>query len=85
MHAECDDQPCELSGDLGHNFFTDLGHRFYDGSGAVTGLGASMAFVRTALIIMALLLGWTALRHEGLAHGPAEPTATVTETAAPGR
>lgn len=29
-----------------------------------------MAFVRTALIIMALLLGWTALRHQGLAHGP---------------
>ncbi len=27
-----------------------------------------MAFVRTALIILALLLGWTALRHQGLAH-----------------
>lgn len=27
-----------------------------------------MAIVRTALIILALLLGWTALRHQGLAH-----------------
>ena len=26
-----------------------------------------MAFVRTALIILALLLGWTALRSQGLA------------------
>jgi hypothetical protein len=26
------------------------------------------AIVRTALIILALLLGWTALRHQGLAH-----------------
>jgi hypothetical protein len=30
-----------------------------------------MAFVRTALIILALLLGWGALRHQGLAHIPA--------------
>jgi len=30
-----------------------------------------MAVLRTALIILALLLGWTALRHQGLAHvGP---------------
>lgn len=29
-----------------------------------------MAFVRTALIILALLLGWTALRHQSLAHNP---------------
>ncbi len=29
-----------------------------------------MAFVRTAIIIVALLLGWTALRHQGLAHVP---------------
>lgn len=28
-----------------------------------------MAFVRTMLIIVALLLGWTALRHQGLAGG----------------
>jgi hypothetical protein len=28
-----------------------------------------MAIIRTALIILALLLGWTALRHQGLAHG----------------
>jgi hypothetical protein len=27
-----------------------------------------MTFLRTALIILALLLGWTALRHQGLAH-----------------
>ena len=33
-----------------------------------------MAFVRTALIIMALLLGWTALRHQGLASAPILPT-----------
>ena len=30
-----------------------------------------MAFIRTVLIIVALLLGWTALRHQGLAHIPA--------------
>ncbi len=30
-----------------------------------------MAFIRTFLIILALLLGWTALRHEGLASNPA--------------
>ena len=29
-----------------------------------------MAFVRTVLIIVALLLGWTALRHQGLAGNP---------------
>ncbi len=29
-----------------------------------------MAFVRTAIIILVLLLGWTALRHQGLAHVP---------------
>ncbi len=35
-----------------------------------------MAFIRTVLIIAALLLGWTALRHQGLAGGPATlPTA----------
>ena len=27
-----------------------------------------MVFLRAALIIIALLLGWTALRHQGLAH-----------------
>lgn len=41
-----------------------------------------MAFVRTALIIMALLLGWTALRHQGLAHGPANQVDTSATTGA---
>lgn len=39
-----------------------------------------MAFFRTLLIILALLLGWTALRHQGLAtsHGPVvAPEASV--------
>jgi len=35
-----------------------------------------MAFVRTALLILALLLGWTALRHQGLAQGPAASSTT---------
>ncbi len=30
-----------------------------------------MAFVRTAFIILALLIGWTALRHQGMANAPA--------------
>ena len=32
-----------------------------------------MAVVRTTLIIMALLLGWVAVRHEGLARGAPAP------------
>jgi hypothetical protein len=31
-----------------------------------------MAFIRTALIIVALLLGWTALRHQGVAGNEAQ-------------
>ena len=38
-----------------------------------------MAFIRTALIIVALLIGWTALRHQGVAGSPtALPTAALT-------
>ncbi len=38
-----------------------------------------MAFVRTAFIILALLIGWTALRHQSLANAgmsgsPAAPS-----------
>jgi hypothetical protein len=36
-----------------------------------------MAFIRTALIILALLLGWTALRHQGIAGGPAPAPVSV--------
>ena len=39
-----------------------------------------MAFIRTALIIVALLLGWTALRHQGVAGNPAA-SAVMVETA----
>ena len=41
-----------------------------------------MAFVRTAMIIMALLIGWTALRHQSLAHNPTTTTLPMTKTAA---
>jgi hypothetical protein len=45
-----------------------------------------MAFIRTALIILALLLGWTALRHQGLAHNPsAAPASSAAVTSATGR
>ena len=37
-----------------------------------------MAFVRTALIIIALLIGWTALRHQSLAHAPSVPAVQTT-------
>ncbi len=33
-----------------------------------------MSFVRTALIIVALLLGWAVLRAEGSAHVAAQPS-----------
>ncbi len=36
-----------------------------------------MAFIRTALIIGALLLGWTALRHQGVAGSAAATPAVV--------
>lgn len=36
-----------------------------------------MAFIRTVLIILALLIGWTALRHQGLAGSPTH-AATLT-------
>lgn len=37
-----------------------------------------MAFVRTVMIIVALLLGWTALRGQGMAHMAPDAPVAVT-------
>ena len=45
-----------------------------NGSAGRAGVQGSMAFIRTVMIIAALLLGWFALRAESSAHSMPAPT-----------